>query len=469
MSPASAARVVFVVVVGFSALLSSAPVAAMATGVFGASGENPAFQCRSCHGQNGPAPTALVVGADATLLPGSSVLLTVVVQRAADSPGAAAGFNLSTTSAGILVDPDAGLDDLQLGGGSGADNQATHARPKPYDVDGAASWRIALTDLREGRHRVFVGVNDVDEDRLVSNDRATLLSVPLLVCDPEGADDDDDDVTGLCDLCPGIADPAQGDSDNDGVGDACDVCPDVRDPGQADLDEDGLGDACDTDTDECALGLNDCADAAACTDEPFIGFSCVCLPGTEGDGRTCLDVDECALSLDDCDERARCDNTEGSFTCTCAEGFAGDGRACDDVDECADASDDCADDAACDNVEGSFTCACLPGLQGDGRDCVDVDECATGVDDCGANARCDNEAGSFSCACDDGYSGDGVDCVDVDECAGDPCASDERCDNTDGAFACTAVPATDEPSCCASVGTAPFAAFLLALLRRRRR
>src|SRR5687767_7701762 len=38
--------------------------------------------------------------------------------------------------------------------------------------------------------------------------------------------------------------------------------------------------------DECALGTDDCAADAVCTDTPD-AFTCTCRVGYEGDGRTC--------------------------------------------------------------------------------------------------------------------------------------------------------------------------------------
>ena len=40
------------------------------------------------------------------------------------------------------------------------------------------------------------------------------------------------------------------------------------------------------------------------------------------------DIDECALGIDDCAENANCTNTPGSFSCMCDEGYVGDGITC---------------------------------------------------------------------------------------------------------------------------------------------
>ena len=40
------------------------------------------------------------------------------------------------------------------------------------------------------------------------------------------------------------------------------------------------------------------------------------------------DVNECEVGLDNCNENAACSNTERSFTCSCLPGYIGDGRSC---------------------------------------------------------------------------------------------------------------------------------------------
>lgn len=484
------------------------PGHALRLGIFGASGEGRGVSCQGCHSTNTPSPTVEVRGIPADLQPGMEVLLEVSVTKAADSIGTVAGFGLASTSAGIFTDPDPGIDDIRFSNDL-LDNQVTHTRPLSYDDNGEAFWRVSLTDLREGRHTLFIGANDGNNNNLATEDRATLLRVPLLVCDPNGADPDGDGFLGRCDLCPTIVETEQFDADLDGIGDVCDNCPNNANANQSDLDSDGQGDVCDAATDECALGVDVCSDNAACFDAPAIGYTCACNAGFVGDGVVCDDVDECADGTDTCDDLATCTNTPGTFTCACNAGYAGDGESCADVDECAEETDTCDDNAACANTDGAFTCACLIGFEGDGQtctdvdecasepcaadatctntpgdftcacnagyegngseSCADVDECATGADTCAEQATCTNTAGAFSCACNAGYEGDGATCTDVDECAADPCKSSETCANTDGAFTCTDKP---EPKTgCSSTSTASLAPLLslLLLLRRRRR
>ena len=39
-------------------------------------------------------------------------------------------------------------------------------------------------------------------------------------------------------------------------------------------------------------------------------------------------VNECAEGLDECHLHATCTDTAGSYTCTCISGYRGDGRTC---------------------------------------------------------------------------------------------------------------------------------------------
>ncbi|MGM0577676.1 MAG: EGF domain-containing protein, partial [Myxococcota bacterium] len=125
----------------------------------------------------------------------------------------------------------------------------------------------------------------------------------------------------------------------------------------------------------------------------------------------CADVDECAEGLDDCAEHATCTNTVGGWECACEAGYEGDGTACADVDECAEGLDDCAEHATCTNTVGGWECACEAGYEGDGTACADVDECAEGLDDCAEHATCTNTVGGWECACEAGYEGDGTACT----------------------------------------------------------
>ena len=103
-----------------------------------------------------------------------------------------------------------------------------------------------------------------------------------------------------------------------------------------------------------------------------IGMPCVwirrevrlhCLPGYEGDGITCTNIDECAEGLDTCAENAICEDTEGSFECTCLPGYVGDGIVCENIDECALELDDCDENAVCQDTEGRICAGACPGTR----------------------------------------------------------------------------------------------------------
>eukprot|EP00667_Euglena_gracilis_P009567 EG_transcript_9732 len=75
----------------------------------------------------------------------------------------------------------------------------------------------------------------------------------------------------------------------------------------------------------CALRIHDCSVHADCVPQGD-GFTCLCRPGFEGDGRDCADVDECQRHP--CHPNAICANTIGAYTCTCREPYVGDGHTC---------------------------------------------------------------------------------------------------------------------------------------------
>ncbi|XP_053275519.1 nidogen-1 [Pleuronectes platessa] len=129
------------------------------------------------------------------------------------------------------------------------------------------------------------------------------------------------------------------------------------------------------DVDECRETSWICGSNSVCSNQPGT-FRCECLTGftSTSDGRTCVEehraVDHCRTGSHDCDvpDRASCSYTGGSsYVCSCLPGFEGDGRSCHDVDECR--LERCHGDALCSNTPGSFTCQCRPGFHGDGHQC----------------------------------------------------------------------------------------------------
>ena len=130
-------------------------------------------------------------------------------------------------------------------------------------------------------------------------------------------------------------------------------------------------------------------------------------------GASCGDTDECALGTDNCHADATCSNIPGDFTCLCQLGFAGNGVTCLDIDECLSSNGGCDPLTQCTNTIGSRTCsACPAGYGGTGETgCYNLNECDLGTHNCHADATCTDTEGGFSCSCNPGFGGDGVLCT----------------------------------------------------------
>ncbi|MDH5672520.1 MAG: hypothetical protein OEZ06_10250 [Myxococcales bacterium] len=191
--------------------------------------------------------------------------------------------------------------------------------------------------------------------------------------------------------------------------------------------------------DECAEGTHECAKNATCHDA-LSGYECRCLPGYEGDGRSCSESDECVEGSALCDADASCVDLMGGFECQCQEGYSGDGFICNDIDECAQGSGPCAEPGVCKNLPGSYRCLCPDGYETQGDRCVDLDECELGIHLCATGAQCSNTPGGYDCSCREGYEGDGFVCQDIDECALglDDChKAYALCTNEPGSYSCS--------------------------------
>ncbi|XP_036005270.1 stabilin-2 [Fundulus heteroclitus] len=138
---------------------------------------------------------------------------------------------------------------------------------------------------------------------------------------------------------------------------------------------------------------------------------CVCKPGFQGDGITCVESDPCAPPLrGGCSVNAKCIKTgPGTHTCQCLTGWTEDGDECRPINNC-DGPDrgGCHHNASCIYVgPGQSDCACRSGYHGDGLQCEAVNECVTENGGCHFRASCLLLSSRWTCVCDGGYVGDG--------------------------------------------------------------
>ncbi|XP_015254887.1 PREDICTED: stabilin-2 [Cyprinodon variegatus] len=141
---------------------------------------------------------------------------------------------------------------------------------------------------------------------------------------------------------------------------------------------------------------------------------CVCKPGFQGDGITCVESDPCAPPLrGGCSINAKCIRTgPGTHTCRCLTGWTADGDECRPINNC-DGPDrgGCHTNASCIYVgPGQSDCACRSGYHGDGHICEPINQCVTAGGGCHFRARCLLLYSQWTCVCDDGYVGNGSLC-----------------------------------------------------------
>ncbi|MED6292580.1 hypothetical protein CHARACLAT_001866, partial [Characodon lateralis] len=138
---------------------------------------------------------------------------------------------------------------------------------------------------------------------------------------------------------------------------------------------------------------------------------CVCKPGFQGDGITCVESDPCAPPLrGGCSVNAKCIKTgPGTHTCQCLTGWTEDGEECRPINNC-DGPDrgGCHTNASCIYVgPGQSDCACKTGYKGNGHVCEAVNQCVTAIGGCHFRASCLLLSSQWTCFCDDGYVGNG--------------------------------------------------------------
>uniref|UniRef100_A0A8C4GKP0 Stabilin 2 n=1 Tax=Dicentrarchus labrax TaxID=13489 RepID=A0A8C4GKP0_DICLA len=214
-------------------------------------------------------------------------------------------------------------------------------------------------------------------------------------------------------------------SSSDRYGPNCDrTCPCIH--GQCDNrpDSDGrckvgsclsgfTGPFCERRTAVCGIQVQFCHAHADC-DFSKGTTRCVCKPGYQGDGITCVESDPCALpQRGGCSVNAKCIKTgPGSHSCQCLTGWREDGDECQPINNC-DGPDrgGCHPNGTCIYIgPGQSDCMCKSGYKGNGQDCEAVNQCVTAAGTCHYLATCRLLSFQWTCVCNDEYTGNGHIC-----------------------------------------------------------
>ncbi|KAM9824594.1 stabilin-2 [Neosynchiropus ocellatus] len=141
---------------------------------------------------------------------------------------------------------------------------------------------------------------------------------------------------------------------------------------------------------------------------------CVCKPGYQGDGITCVESDPCAPPLrGGCSIRSKCVRTgPGTSTCECLTGYTKDGGDCSPINNCKNPDNGgCHPNATCIFVgPAQSDCSCKGGYKGNGRECEPVNQCISPEGGCHYLASCLLRSSRWTCVCNEGYVGDGKIC-----------------------------------------------------------
>ncbi|XP_052316183.1 stabilin-2 isoform X1 [Oncorhynchus keta] len=173
------------------------------------------------------------------------------------------------------------------------------------------------------------------------------------------------------------------------------------------------GQYCERHTQACGPQVTFCHAHAECN---FNGGAvrCVCNPGFQGDGITCVYTEPCALPhRGGCDVNAKCIKTGPvSHTCQCLAGWRMDEDGCQPINDCLGPDrGGCHPNATCIYVgPGQSGCACKSGFRGNGRECEASNPCVAQNGGCHYLASCLYVSGAWKCVCEDGYTGDGEAC-----------------------------------------------------------
>uniref|UniRef100_A0A182JJM2 Nidogen n=1 Tax=Anopheles atroparvus TaxID=41427 RepID=A0A182JJM2_ANOAO len=228
---------------------------------------------------------------------------------------------------------------------------------------------------------------------------------------------------------------------------------------------------------------NNCSPNANCEwRDNVYRYECICNPGFDGNGYTCVEKEVSCLDDEDiCDIHASCNyilNLKMSI-CVCNKGYEGDGRTCHLAPECSvhedcgmnsecqeglcvcqegyerDLSDFCVREGSCggaycaenavciiDPVQKIPYCHCPQGFLGDGvSQCKSIPPPCNVRNNCGLHATCapsQREPLTFECVCNSGYFGDGFVCTPERNCANIPsmCDPNARCESTTSGYQC---------------------------------
>ncbi|XP_029019242.1 stabilin-2 isoform X3 [Betta splendens] len=208
-------------------------------------------------------------------------------------------------------------------------------------------------------------------------------------------------------------------------GPKCDrTCPCVHGQCESRPDSDGrckpdscqqgfTGRFCERKTAACGARIQFCHAHADC-DFSQTSPRCVCKPGYQGDGITCVESDPCAPPLrGGCSVNAKCVQTgPATHTCQCLRGWREDGDDCQPINNCNSPDrGGCHPSATCIYIgPGQSDCSCKLGYKGNGFECEAVNQCVTADGGCHYWASCLLRSSQWTCVCDEGYVGDGRAC-----------------------------------------------------------
>ncbi|KAG9339929.1 hypothetical protein JZ751_022242 [Albula glossodonta] len=174
------------------------------------------------------------------------------------------------------------------------------------------------------------------------------------------------------------------------------------------------GKFCERHTKACGPRVQFCHAHASCD---FNGGAvrCICKPGFQGDGITCVETDPCSTPLrGGCSVNAKCIKTgPGTHTCQCLRGWRADGDDCQAINNCLESDNGgCHANATCIYIgPGQSDCECKNGFRGNGKDCEAINQCVEQNGGCHYLATCQYlNPGAWKCVCQPGYTGDGQVC-----------------------------------------------------------